>query len=224
MVHLERNPWLGFKYSSEMIHPIDEEAVRYHNKTSKIDYQFLLHLAPEPWIGNLNGNLFVLYSNPGATRENVKKIFQPKHEIVMRKTISNLNQTIIDYPHFHLDPALAGTEGGVWFNQRYKWLINETSRESLARNLVTCELAPYHSLKWKIPKFMPPTQEFTYSIIRKAVERDAVILLARTPKIWLSKIPQLVKYPRVFRPNSINASISPNNYPGNFDKIVSSLI
>lgn len=217
---IKENPWIDFRYSDEMLHPLDDEAVRFHNKTSKIEYQFLLHLAPEPWIGNINGNLFVLYSNPGATKDNVNKVSQPKNELVIRKTISNLNQTNYDYPHFHLDPALADTEGGTWFNQKYKWLINESSRESLAKNLVTCELAPYHSLKWKIPKFMPPTQEFTCSLIRQAMERNAVILLARTPKIWLSQIPELANYSNVFRPNSINASVSPNNYPESFEQIV----
>lgn len=218
------NPWKGFRYSESMVHPSDAEAVELHNQKSKPEYQFLLHLAPEPWIGNLDGKLYVLYSNPGATQDNLNRVFQPKHELVMQKTIDNLNQFISDYPHFHFDPALADTEGGRWFNSRYKMLINETSREVVAKNLVTCELAPYHSVKWKVPNPMPPTQEFTYSIIRRAIERDAVILLARTARVWLKHIPELEKYPRVFRPNSINAAVSPGNYPNGFDQIVKTLI
>jgi hypothetical protein len=218
-----KNPWIDFAYSESMVHPIDLESVSHHNKTSKLEYQFLLHLAPEPWIGNLNGKLLVLYSNPGATSDNVKKIFQPLHDLVMKKTIDNLSQKNAAYPHFHFDPELVDTEGGKWFRNKYKWLIEATSLKAVASNLITCELAPYHSLKWKIPKFMPPTQEFTYQIIREAMDRDAVILLARTPKLWLKNIPELEKYPKVFRPNSINASVSPNNYPKGFAEVVSAI-
>lgn len=221
---LSNNPWQGFDFSDEMVHPDDLDAVRFHNDSSKSDYQFLLHLAPEPWIGNLAGNLLVLYSNPGATEANLNKILQPNHELVMQKSIKNLNQENDAYPHFHFDPELEQTEGAQWFKSKYRWLIDATSNQAVSKNLITCELAPYHSVKWKAPKLKLPTQEFTYQIIREAIAREAVILLARTPKIWIQNIPELLKYPKVYSPNSINASISPNNYPGKFDQIVDSLV
>jgi hypothetical protein len=207
-----------------MLHPDDAESVEFHNNSSKADYQFLLHLAPEPWIGSLQGNLLVLYSNPGATQDNCIKVLQLKHNEVMEKSISNLNQEITSFPHFHFDPELKDTEGGKWFRSKYRWLIEETSDRAVSENLITCELAPYHSLKLKIPRRKLPTQEFTYEIIRSAMSRDAVILLARTPKIWLKNLPELEKYPKMVRPNLINASISPKNYPGNFDKIIEAVI
>jgi len=218
-----QNPWLGFAHSQKMLHPLDLEAVEYHNSNSKPDYQFLLHLAPEPWIGNIHGNLFVLYSNPGATKDNLNKIFQKSHKIVIEKSIKNLNQKNKDYPHFHFDPELEGSEGFNWFHKKYKWLVDATDSKAVSNNLVTCELAPYHSMKWKIPKYELKTQLFTYHIIKEAIKRNAVILLARTPRLWIKNIPELETYRNVFRPNSINASISPNNYPGNFDKILNAL-
>jgi hypothetical protein len=221
---MNKNPWAGFRYSDSMLHPDDAESVEFHNSSSKADYQFLLHLAPEPWIGSLQGNLLVLYSNPGATQDNLNKVLQLKHNEVMEKSISNLNQEITSFPHFHFDPELKDTEGGKWFRSKYRWLIEETSDRAVSENLITCELAPYHSVKWKIPRRKLPTQEFTYEIIRNAMSRDAVILLARTPKVWLENLPELEKYPKMFRPNSINASISPKNYPGNFDKIIEAVI
>jgi len=217
------NPWVGFKYSTEMVHPLDSVAVSRHNQTSRREYQFLLHLAPEPWIGNLQGNLLVLYANPGATLDNLNRVQQKDHAHVMEKSLKNLNQTNFDFPHFHFDPELRGTEGAEWFQSKYKWLLDSTSRKAVANNLVTCELAPYHSVKWKAPKFMPPTQEFTYQIIRDAIARGATILLARSARIWTEHIPELGSYNRVYRPNSINASVSPNNYPDSFDKILNAV-
>ena len=217
------NPWDGFEYSNEMVHPLDISAVGQHNLKSKPEYQFLLHLAPEPWIGNLKGNLLVLYANPGATQDNLNRIIQENHNQVMEKSIKNLNQTNTEFPHFHFDPELSGTEGAKWFESRYKWVIDATSRKAVAANLITCELAPYHSVKWKVPRVMPPTQEFTFQLIRDGIERDTVILLARSAKIWTENIPELARYHRVYRPNSINASISPNNYPNSFDKIIQAI-
>jgi len=217
------NPWDGFKYSDEMVHPLDVPSVRRHNQTSKPEYQFLLHLAPEPWIGNLEGNLLVLYANPGATQDNLNRVEQNNQAKVMEKSIKNLNQTNSEFPHFHFDPELRGTEGANWFESKYKWLLDATSRKAVASNLITCELAPYHSVKWKVPRVMPPTQEFTYQIIRDGIARGAVVLLARSARIWTEHIPELANYPRVYRPKSINASISPNNYPGCFDKIIDAI-
>jgi hypothetical protein len=217
------NPWKGFAWSPKMVHPSDIESVNLHNQKVSSEYRFLLHLAPEPWIGNIDGNLFVLYANPGATEDNENKIFQPKHQLVMEKTIKNLSQQNKEFPHFHFDPELAGSEGWNWFQQKFKWLTDAVGHRKLAKTLVTCELAPYHSRKWRVPRPMPPTQSFTYELIRTAMKRDATILLARTSKVWIQNIPELEKYPRVYRPSSINASVSPKNYPGNFDKILESL-
>ena len=86
-----KNPWLGFKHSEQMVHQLDEASVKEYNLTSKRDYQYLLNLAPEPRIGNISGNLLVLYSNPGATKENLYGVNPPYYELVVEKSIKNLN-------------------------------------------------------------------------------------------------------------------------------------
>lgn len=99
MPFAQDNPWIGFSHSEVMVHPLDKDAVEHHNKTSKREYQFLLHLAPEPWIGNIAGKLVVLYSNPGATELNVSGVAQPLHNLVLEKSIKNLHQENREYPH-----------------------------------------------------------------------------------------------------------------------------
>ena len=216
------NPWLSFEFSDRMVHHLDEKIISSHNASSKPEYQFLLNLAPEPWIGNLNGNLLVLYSNPGATKENLSGNLPQKYEKVIEKSINNLQQKNFRYPHFHFDPDLVDTEGAKWYIKKYQWLIKEVGQQVLSKNLITCEVCPYHSFRWKIPKILPPTQKFTFKIVEEAIDRGATILLARSAQIWLEYVPKLSAYPKVFRPNSINASISPGNYGDNFHKILSS--
>lgn len=217
------NPWLDFNISDHMVHPLDEDSVAYHNRTSKAEHQFLTYLPPEPWIGNLNASLVVLYSNPGATINNTKRVFQTGHDLVVEKSIQNLKQTLKNFPHFHFDPALANTEGATWFLQRYRWLIEQVGISAVSKNLLTCELAPYHSLKWKEPKRPIYTQSFTNHLIRSAMDRRALILVARSKRIWFNHIPELEKYPRTIYPNSINASVSPGNYPRDFESIVAAV-
>lgn len=161
--------------------------------------------------------------NPGATQGDLARTTQRDHSLIVEKSMRNLNQENASFPHFFFDPELKETDGGKWFSKKYRWLIEATDRAAVARNVVTCELAPYHSVRWRNPKTMPPTQEFTYAIVRNAIERDATILLARTPKIWEQHVLELKTYPRVYRPNSINASVSPGNYLGAFNEIVKAI-
>jgi len=221
---MKDNPWQDFAKSESMVHQLDRESVSQHNAKAKPEHQFLLQLAPEPWIGNLEGKLLVLYANPGATESDIRGELRNEHDLIVDKSIKNLNQKLTNYPHFFFDPELDGTTGSTWFLKKYRRLIEATSRERVAKNLVTCELAPYHSKNWYQPKIMPPTQEFTFNIVRKAIDRKATIVVGRGKKIWEKHVPELIGYPLVCEPNSKqNASISPGNYPNDFNKILNSI-
>jgi hypothetical protein len=90
-----------------MVHPLDVPAVSRHNQTSRQEYQFLLHLAPEPWIGNLEGNLLVLYANPGATLDNLNRV-QQTCKLVLDGTSKSfnkhvkINELLIEIKDFHI--------------------------------------------------------------------------------------------------------------------------
>ena len=218
------NPWLNFTASTDMVHPLDRESVDLYNSKAKPEYKFLTHLAPEPWIGNLEAPLVVLLANPGATKDDMAGTNQKSADLINQLSILNLTHQNTEYPHFFFDPKLQGTVGHKWYAKRFSQLIRETSPQIMAKNVLSCELVPYHSFSWKKPKQMPPTQEFTYEIVNSAIDRGAIILIGRGKSIWMENVPKLKNYSRYFQPSSSQcAYVSRNNYKNAFSEILNAV-
>lgn len=219
------NPWAEFQHSDKMVNDLDRNVVDAFNAKAKEIYKFQLHLAPEPWIGSPTANVVVLMANPGASAADVAGIVQPKHELILERSIRNLRHELTDYPHFFFDPELAGTIGqDVWYFRTYKEVLKRVDQRSISQQLLTCEIVPYHSSKWKSPKVGMPTQAYTVHLIRQAIKRNAMILLHRGERHWMSQVPELGEYGNLWRPNSLQQSaVSPGNYPLAFDSIVEAL-
>jgi hypothetical protein len=214
------NPWLDLEISKSMVHPDDKESVDFHNRNSKPKYQFLLHLAPEPWIGRVNSPVVILLANPGATELDLRGKPQYKADQIIQKSFSNIKQEEMDFPHFFFDPELDGTQGQRWYFKAFKSLLEEFSTKHISQNVMTCEMAPYHSRNWKQPKKSLPTHNYTNYLVREAMQREAMILVHRAKRLWFEMIPELEKYPKRYFPSSMqNASISLGNYKAAFEEI-----
>jgi len=219
-----KNPWLNFNISGDMVHQLDRDSFSLHNASVVADYKFLPQLAPEPWIGDPEAKLLVLLANPGATRGDVLGKKQEGADLINQLSIANLNHSIKDYPHFFFNPILEGTDGHTWYKKRFGHLIEATSAQNVSKRVLSCELVPYHSFSWKKPRVMPPTQSYTFEIVRNAIERGAVILIGRGKADWFKNVPELSKYKRYFQPASAQcAYISPKNYGKNYREILSSI-
>ena len=207
-----------------MVHPLDRISFEDHNSRVTANLKFLSHLAPEPWIGDIGAELLVLLANPGATTGDVQGRKQKEADEINEFSIANLSHSIKDYPHFFFNPDLSGTDGHTWYRKRFGHLIKATSAENISQRVLSCELVPYHSFNWKKPKVMPPTQSYTNELVRKAMERGAVILIGRGKQDWFKNVPGLEKYKNYFQPSSSQCSyISPNNYGENYNKILKSI-
>ena len=219
-----KNPWEDFKISTEMIHELDRHSFELHNTKVEPDYRFLSQLAPEPWIGDTKANLLVLLANPGATRGDVSGVKQKGADIINQLSIANLNHSIKDYPHFFFNPILEGTDGHTWYKKRFRHLIEVTDAQNVSKKVLSCELVPYHSFSWKKPSVMPPTQSYTFEIVRNAIERGAIILIGRGKADWFKHVPELSKYKRYFQPASPQcAYISPKNYGQSYKEILNTI-
>lgn len=219
------NPWSDFFESEHMVHPDDEQIIKEHNESVDRRYQFLLHLAPEPWVGNINSPLVVLYANPGATEFDLTGKTQYKAQEINSFARINLRQEPSLFPHFFFSPKLEGTQGQKWYFKTFKGLLEKVSPLDISNKLLTCEIAPYHSKNWKQPTVKIPTQSYTEYLVKEAMERRAVILIHRGSKYWLEQIELLNRYPLAFRPNSAqNPYVSKGNYPKAFDFILNAVI
>ena len=207
-----------------MVHELDRHSFDLHNASVMSDYKFLSQLAPEPWIGDTNAKLLVLLANPGATRGDVSGKKQKGADLINQLSIANLSHSIKDYPHFFFNPILEGTDGHTWYKKRFQHLIKETDAQNVSKKILSCELVPYHSFSWKKPRVIPPTQSYTFEIVRNAIDRGAIILIGRGKADWFKNVPELSKYKRYFQPASSQcAYISPKNYGKNYKEILKTI-
>ena len=219
-----KNPWHDFEISTNMIHELDRHSVDLHNLSVAAEYKFLPLLAPEPWIGDTKADLLVLLANPGATRGDVSGKKQNGADLINQLSIANLKHSISDYPHFFFNPILEGTDGHTWYKKRFRHLIEATDAQNISKKVLSCELVPYHSFSWKKPRVMPPTQSYTFELVRKAIDRGAIILIGRGKADWFKHVPELSKYKRYFQPASPQcAFVSPKNYGKNYREILKTI-
>lgn len=215
------NPWSEFEESEFMIHPDDVLAVNAHNASSDRKYQFLFHLAPEPWIGNVDSPLVILYANPGATELDLTGKPQFKAQEIKKLARINLRQEPSLFPHFFFSPELVGTQGQNWYFKTFKDLLLHASPLEISNKVLTCEMAPYHSKNWRQPKTEIPTQAYTNLLVEKAMKRKSLILIHRGSNFWLNEVKGLKDYPLAFKPNSSQSPyVSAGNYPKIFDDIL----
>lgn len=92
---------------------------------------------------------------------------------------------------------------------------NSTSHRTLADASVFCSLANIcFALANRHEDRSLPSQPFGFGLVRAALDRDAVVVLARAARFWRVAIPELGHYDRVVTTRSVsNAAMSVAN-PG----------
>jgi hypothetical protein len=92
-----------------------------------------------------------------------------------------------DESHNHLGVALK--DG--WWAPRLGQLVSDLGRDLLARSICSVEFFPYRSRHFAHGQVRLPSQGYTFSLVRKALERDALLLVTRNFQLWVSAIPEL---------------------------------
>lgn len=217
---MQTNPWIDVDLAptnaTAYVHPADADHIAaYNSKVCNASFRLSLHMLPEPWVGNLDAPVVVLLANPGATEAETQPTWRP---IARQRELAQqaLRQDVMEYPFYWLHPDLAATDGGKWYGQKLRWLIDATSTHSVAQNLLTLETHAYHSRKFDASVNKLPTQAFQAEILRRAIQRDALIVALRVrTQFWEKLVPELGTYAKTGRVlqtrNPIQAALSPNN-------------
>ncbi|MGV9352592.1 hypothetical protein [Streptomyces misionensis] len=87
------------------------------------------------------------------------------------------------------------------------------------------QLHGYHSQSWRPIPYTLPSQSFAFYLVRRAMSRDAVIVLGRIAATWKIAVPELASYPNVVTPKqNRSVQISWGNFsPENFERIEQAL-
>jgi hypothetical protein len=83
--------------------------------------------------------------------------------------------------------------------------------KQLAHRLAVVEWFPYKSAKFKLACRVQ-SQEYGFALVRAALARGALLVIARGMKLWEESVPAIRTYPRKLTLSSVqNVALTPNN-------------
>jgi hypothetical protein len=216
------NPWRRLPYKPPYVLPEDKERVRTFND---LDFDLL----PEPFVGRPDAPVVLLGNNPGVQSDEAKA-WKQKPAFAERMRDNLLHRLSDDFPFLYLEPDPdISPLGKEWWRRKLKHLFlrfgpgEDVARSILARSILAVEFFPYVSYRYRQGGLCLPSQKYSLSLVKNAVERGAVIVLTRGQRRWEKAIPELPKYPRCFRLKEVQrAPISPGNFPDRdqFEEII----
>ena len=198
------NPWHEITPDNKILSR-DREAVQIHNKKyshleekriSLVDY-------PEPFIGNPNAKIYILLANPGRSSESEKKhSSELKKRALESYIINNLRHNKLEYPFYLLDPKFREWhKGSEWWGKALKGLIEISSYEKIAQEVISVELYGYHSTRFEkgiCDKLVSLSSLYSYGLVEKAIKENKIILLPRAVGEWYKKVPALKSYDKCY--------------------------
>jgi hypothetical protein len=207
---VNENPWCRLRVSAPYVLPDDEPLVRAFNKRKAKEHPKFLHIddiLPEPFVGAPEAPVVLLSNNPGFGKGAPAK----KDPAFMDRMRKNLLHEPSDWPFVFLAPDFSGP-GKEWWERKLKHLLCRCGREVVARSILNVVYCPYPSRKFGHQRLYLPSQEYSFHLIRNAMEREAFIVFMRKRDRWLNAVKQLKKYDRQCQvKNTRNPVISPRN-------------
>ena len=209
------NPWKDFssEETTPKFHPLDLEHALAFNRLMAANPNYVLadHLDPYPYTGNPNANVFVLLANPGVSLIQKNPQFQISAEFRDRN-LKNLrhesSDSFISWLHSDENPE----KSEDWWIPRIRNVVHDSSLERVSRNLFFINFHAYNSVSWYPIPFTFPTQEYMFQLVRQAISRDALIILARNELGWCTAIPELLDYRNLLRfKSNRSAHVTSNN-------------
>lgn len=242
MIMKKANPWLNLSSSEPYLLDIDEIWAREYKsmliqRSSRLSEQskrsfmdlYDLHLedVPFPYYGDpYRSEVVVLQANPG--HDPLKEIDPLKNDIELLNKTNLLHQNKI--PLFSFQNMYRtwkyknGTMGECWYWRRTRELREIAGWKNVANKLMYLELFPYRSKKLFYPKTLPPSQEYTFQLLREMLDRGVWVIVTRMKKQWLNNVPELETYGRLVSLNSSqNVTLSRRNIGFHFEEIADSL-
>lgn len=213
------NPWRQLPNTAPYVLPDDQPFVDIFNRTATENTFIHTELLPEPFFGRLDAPVVVLLLNPGFSADDARFHRQRKFRSRLRAAIQTESNFL---PHFHLDDE-ADWPGGRWWLRSVRPLTQEAGLVCVAKNLLAIEFFPYHSKRFQHGHLRLPSQEFSFSLVRDAIDRKAKIICVRGANLWFGAVPKLASYRRLSQVNNPrSASLSTNNLPS-YGSVVAAL-
>ena len=178
------NPWNHLSETPPYVLPSDIEQVTAFNGRPRLpeNKRLQLHVLPEPYIGRVDAPIVFLKLNPGYSPEDIRFTNDEYGRQVWRQNI--LHQSL-DFPFYVLDPALEWAANAQWWRGRLRTILDRFDERLVANTVLCIEAFPYHSAERPGFPGILPSQRYSFSLVRQAIERNALILMANTVGWWM---------------------------------------
>lgn len=219
---LRMNPWIKLPQVSPFVLPEDAVSVGSFNPVAKPEHSLDTNLLPEPFLGRPDAPVVLLNLNPGWSSEDAAWHARPDFARLCRE---NLLHQQAEYPFYLLNPSIADAPGARWWRAKLGAAIKSSDLATVASSFLCVEYFPYHSRSYGSGTPRVPSQAYGFELVRRALDRGAVIVLMRSRKRWFHAVPELACYRRLYCLRSPqNVSLSQRNCPDGFPEILRKLV
>lgn len=197
MEHLDigKNPWANVPENAPFVLPKDKAVLDKYSPKLTGDYAIRLDTLPYPYLGSTrDATILLLALNGGFSDQNLHYIQSDPYYVEQRRRSLTFES---HYPFFYLDPKLSYTLGHQWWHRRLRHFIEEYSLETVASRFACVQSFPYCSKRYKALPQRVPSQEYSFSLVRQAIEKGKPIVMMRSKEIWLRYVPELRNYPYI---------------------------
>lgn len=207
-----KNPWLNISWS-ETVADVDKAYIARHYgsvKAFKKKYGSsglnLQQCLPGLYSGNKDSEVYCLNMNHG---EQDPCFYQ--HRKYERLTQKNLKHDVKDCFWAEGLKGLCGKQhaGIDWMDKKMAGLTKVLGRRP---NVFFIEYFPYHSKKgFSFPENLH-SYEYSDELIREAIRQEKLIIIMRSKKLWIERLPELGKYHVITIQSPAGGWLSPNNF------------
>jgi len=173
------NPWPRVPLAPPYVLTEDAAAVR----------SFALTVLPGPWSGPvLTARVLLLLANPSYEQDRDEADLQHRDlRVLYRSQLSGL----APFP-WHLERWRWSGAGEYW-HPLLRRLVEAVGPSAVATDFATVQLVAYHSAEYIRPAGVLRTQPYSLQVVRHALARGSLVVVARRRADWMSLVPELAE-------------------------------
>ncbi len=188
-----QNPWRDLPTKPSYVLQCDKPILDRYMSRLEGDTAIRLDTLPYPYLGNPEkANVLLLALNGGFSAEVFAYLLQDPYYVEQRRKSLTFEST---YPFFYLDPQFKYTLGYQWWHKRLRYFIEQHGQKTVAEQFACVQLFPYCSTRYKALPQRVPSQEYSFHLVRQAIQANSEIVIMRSRAQWLEAVPELKTYP-----------------------------
>ena len=187
-----QNPWNSLPAAAPYVLPEDAPILLKYASKLTGDKAVRPEVLPAPFIGSPDtAQVILLALNPDFKERDIGyQDGDPDFADLNLKALTFESRT----PFFYLDPAHPEGGGYLWWHRRLRYFIQRYGLKAVGERFMCVQLFPYHSRSYAALPERLPSQEYSFQIVRQAIQERKPVVIMRSREQWLRAVPELQHY------------------------------